>query len=523
MSNSADTRRIGSLLFIGALALLFALQWGPGSQGCETGKLPEPETAATVNGQPIPLREFAVNYRQQADQFRRQGVPSEMLKQFGIHKQVLDQLVNTELLAQAAEKKGVAADDEDLKRLMREAPAFQKDGKFDLDSYKQFIEYEKTTTVLFEDKLRRQLSAQRLIELVESSVVVSDDEVKARYLKDGNTAKATFVRFTPTMFVDQVKAPKPPELEAWLKAPEDEKAIADHYEANKFTWFIPEKVKARQILLRFPADATAEQKAEIKTRAENVRKQLVDEKKPFAEVAKASSDDTETKEKGGELGFVERLQLPGAFADLLFALQPGEVTAPVETPLGYYVGTVEEKKAPEQRPLDAVRLEIASQLFVKDKAKALAKSAAEKALADAKAGKKLLDLFPAGAKDPSNPFAAGHETKPEAKETGEFNSTSDAIPNLGSAPEAHKAIFDRNDAGLVDSLITVGDAYAVLVVDERKVPSDEDFVAKKDQLKLEAIKGKQFEVREAFMKALKQSGTVVINDKAIDLVIGGES
>jgi peptidyl-prolyl cis-trans isomerase D len=218
MSNSADTRRLGYVFFIAALAVLFALQWGPGSQGCETGKLPEPETAATVNGEPIPLREFAKTYLQQAEQFRRQGVPPEMLKQFAIHKQVIDQLVNTELLAQAAAKKGVAADNADLAKVLREAPAFQKDGKFDKETYQQFVrEYEGSTEVQFEDKLRRQLSAQRLLELVESSVVVSDDEVKARYLRDGDTAKATFVRFTPTMFVDQVKAPPPPELEAWAK------------------------------------------------------------------------------------------------------------------------------------------------------------------------------------------------------------------------------------------------------------------------------------------------------------------
>lgn len=522
MSNSADTRRIGSFVFIGALALLFALQWGPGSQGCDVGRLPEPETAATVNGQPIPLREFAKSYAQQAEQFRRQGVPGELIKQFGIHTQVIDQLVNTELLAQAAEKKGIAADDEDLVKVLRDAPAFQKNGKFDPETYKMYVhDYEGSTEVQFEDKLRRQLSAQRLLDLVEASVVVSEDEVKARYLKEANSANATFVRFAPTMFVDQVKAPKPAEIEAWAK--DHEKAIADYYEQNRYTYFVPEKVKARQILLRFPADATDAQKAEVKTRIENVRREIVDEKKPFAEVAKAVSEDTETRDKGGDLGFVERLSLPGAFADLLFALQPGEVTQPVETPVGWYIGTVEEKKAPEQRPLEQVRSEIASQLYVKEKARALAKAAAEKALADAKAGKKLAELFPAAPKDPNSPFSFHQETKPEAKQTGEFNVTADAIPLLGTAPEAQKSIFARKEAGLVEQLVTIGDAYAVVSVDERKVPSDEDFARQKDQLTLEALKAKQFEVRESFLKALKQSSTVVVNDEAIKKVIGGES
>ena len=56
-----------------------------------------------------------------------------------------------------------------------------------------------------------------------------------------------------------------------------------------------------------------------------------------------------------------------------------DVTLPVETPLGYFIGTVEDKKAPEQKPLDTVKNEIATQLFLKEKAKAIAKAEADKA------------------------------------------------------------------------------------------------------------------------------------------------
>jgi peptidyl-prolyl cis-trans isomerase D len=519
MSNSSDqTRKYGSYLFIGVLAALFALQWGPGSQGCDT-RIVDAETAATVNGKPISLRDFARSYSQQSDTFRRQGVPSDMLKQFGIHKQVIDQLVNTELLSQAAEARGLTTSDDDLGKVLAEAPAFQKDGKFDKESYLNYVrQVEGTTEIFFEDKLRRQLAAQKLLDLVESSVTVSDEEVKAKYMKDGDVAKVTFVRFTPAMFSEKLATPKPAEIDAWAKA--NEAAIAAYYEANKFSFFNQEKVKARQILIKVPADADAAKKAELKARIDNVRKEIVDNKKDFAELAKATSDDLETREKGGDLGFVERLQLPGAFADMLFALKPGEVTAPVETPMGWFVGTVSEKKAPEQRPLDTVRKEIAGQLFVKEKAKALAQAEADKALAGLKAGKKLSDLYPAGKTEGANPFAFAAETKPEAKETGEFNSMVDAIPQLGADAALKKTIFGMKAGGNIEQVLTVGDALVVAVVDERKSPNDADFEAQKAQLKVEAVKGKQFEVREGFLKSLKQGGVVVTNDQAIDKVIG---
>jgi peptidyl-prolyl cis-trans isomerase D len=520
MSNSSEnTRRYGSYFFIAALAILFALQWGPGSQGCDT-RIVDAETAATVNGKPIPLKDFAKAYSQQSDNFRRQGVPAELMKQFGIHKQVIDQLVNTELLSQAAEARGLTTSNEDLKKVLKEAPAFQKDGKFNKESYLEYVrQVEGTTEIFFEDKLRRQLAAQKLLELVEASVAVSDEEVKAKYLKEGDTANVTFVRFSPTMYSEKVAQPKPPELDAWIKA--NEPAIAEYYEKNKFSFFQQEKVSAKQILLKVPPDADQAKKDEIKARAEGVRKDIVDNKKDFSEVAKAVSEDLETREKGGDLGFVERLSLPGAFADMLFALKPGEVTAPVETPMGWFVGTVVEKKAPEQRPLDTVRKEIAAQLFVKEKAKALAKADADKALADLKAGKKLSELFPAAKSEGgSNPFAFASETKPEAKETGSFNSTVEDLPQLGKEPALKKMIFDLKAPAALDQVIPVGDSLVVATVEERKSPSDPDFETQKVQLKTEAVKGKQFEVREGFLKSLKQSGTVTTNDSAIDKVIG---
>ena len=516
MSNSSEnTRRYGSYFFIAALAILFALQWGPGSQGCDT-RIIDAETAATVNGKPIPLKDFARSYSQQSDNFRRQGVPADLMKQFGIHKQVIDQLVNTELLSQAAEARGLTTTDEDLRKVLKDAPAFQKDGQFSKEQYLEYVrQAEGITEIAFEDKLRRQLAAQKLLELVENSVAVSDEEVKAKYLKEGDVAKVTFVRFSPAMYSEKVAVPKPAELDAWIKA--NEPAIADYYEHNKFSFFLPEKVKAKQILLKVAPDADEAKKTEVKQRIENVRKDIVDNKKDFSELARATSEDLETRAKGGDLGLVERLQLPGAFADMLFALAPGEVTAPVETPMGWFIGTVVEKKAPEQRSLDSVKKEIAGQLFVKEKAKALAKADAEKALAEVKAGKKLIELFPAG-KSEGGQFAA--EQKPESKDTGEFNSSAEDLPMLGKEPALKKTIFEMKAAGLIEQVVPVGDTLVVAVVDERKQPSDADFETQKVQLKTEAVKGKQFEVREGFLKSLKQVGTVVTNDSAINKVIG---
>ena len=377
----------------------------------------------------------------------------------------------------------------------------------------------------FEEKIRRQLSAQKLLQVVESSVAVSEDEVRARYQKEGNSAKATFVRFTPSMYADKVAAPKPADLDKWAAANGD--LLAKEYEANKFKFFIDERVKARQILIRVARDAEASVKDDAKKRLENVRKEIVDNKKSFADMATNFSEDTETKAKGGDLGFVERSQLPSDFAAKLFALKTGEVTDVTESPIGFHIGIVEDKKAPETKPLDAVKGELAAQLYTKEKAKELAKADAEKTLAELKKGKTLVELFPADAKEDKN-FNFKAETRPEVKETGEFNASADSVPTLGGGATVFKALMDQKTPGVVDQVLTIDDGpaasttgLAIVTLDERKLPSDEDFVAKKEQLQIEAVKGKQFEVREAFLKALKAKGSVTTNDKAIDKVLEG--
>jgi peptidyl-prolyl cis-trans isomerase D len=523
MSNSDQTRKFASYFFITALALLFALEWGPGSRGCDSGKLGEQDLVAQVNGKPIPLRDFAREYVQQSEQFRRQGVPAEMLKQFGVPKQVLDKMVNTELLAQAAEKKGLSASDEDLAKLYRESPVFQKDGRFDHDTFVDYVRnVENTTEVLFEDKLRRQLAAQRMLQLVEASAYVSDDEVHARYLKDGDAAKVTFVRFSPTMYADQVPPAKPAQLTEWLRT--HEKDVADFYEQNKFTYAVPEKVKARQLLVKVAPGGSAAAKDEARKAVEALQADIAAGKLSFADAARQRSEDLDTKDKGGDLGWVERLQLPAAFAEPLFALQPGQVTAPVETPVGFFLGTVEEKKAADQRPLESVKAEIAARLWVKERSQALAQAAAQKALAEAKAGQSLTALYPADPKTSSSKgFNFAVESKPSAKESSEFNASADSIPQLGAAPEAVRAVFARTQPGPLDAPVQVGDALAVVVVTERRVPSEEGWAQEKADLTQQAIKGKQFEVRDAFLKALRQTGSVVTNDKALERVVGSDS
>jgi peptidyl-prolyl cis-trans isomerase SurA len=64
--------------------------------------------------------------------------------------------------------------------------------------------------------------------------------------------------------------------------------------------------------------------------------QALDAGTPFEEVAKRYSDDS-TAAIGGDLGWVAPGQLIPTFEDALFALAPGQRSAPVETPYGFHL------------------------------------------------------------------------------------------------------------------------------------------------------------------------------------------
>ena len=521
MANSVDSKRLFSYVFIFVLAVLFAIQWGPGSKGCSADKnaKPDGDLAATVNGIGIPVKDFSQAYANELSNFRAQGMTADLARQFGLPRQVIDKLVTFELLAQAAEARGISASDDEVFEQLQKNPSFQKDGKFDHEQYKQVLrDYARQSDVTFEAETRRRLAAAKMLDLVESGAVVSDDEVKARYLKDGNKAKATFVRFSAPMFASKVAPPKEAELTAWVKA--HDKDIANYYAANKLSYEQPERVRVRQIVIRATKEDGPDKRAEARQKIEGLKKELV-AGKDFAQLATQFSEDVETKEKGGDLGLVERLSLPPSLATAVFNLKAGDVSEPIETPLGWHLAKVEEKKPPETRTLEMVKSEIAAQLWTREKARALGKAEADKALAALKAGKSLASLYPPSNEEGKGAARFNAEVKSEAIDTGDFNTTALSIPQLGTSPEAMKAITEATAPGPLAQVYEVGDGFAVINCDARSRPTDGEFETQKQQMKIEAIKGKQFELREAFMKSLKQTGSVVVNDRVIDQVSQG--
>jgi parvulin-like peptidyl-prolyl isomerase len=129
-------------------------------------------------------------------------------------------------------------------------------------------------------------------------------------------------------------------------------------EAEVKAWYLahldelrrPERVRLRQILV------------ETRQQAEKLRARI-EAGGDFGAVGAAAAADPDVAATAGFQGELSRADLPPAFADLIFSLQPGEVSDVVEAEYGFHLFEVTERLPAETLPLEAVRDDVERRLL----------------------------------------------------------------------------------------------------------------------------------------------------------------
>ncbi len=102
-------------------------------------------------------------------------------------------------------------------------------------------------------------------------------------------------------------------------------------------------IRPAHILMLIPQKATEEQQQTAKQRIDSVY-QALKAGADFEELAKKVSQDPGSARNGGVLGWCGQHQLVKEFEDAAFALQPGEMSAPVLSPFGWHIILMKERK-----------------------------------------------------------------------------------------------------------------------------------------------------------------------------------
>ncbi len=331
-----------------------------------------------VNGREIPMADVQGNYQNELSRMQAMmgeaGVPDELRKT--IQQRVLDQAVRTELLRQRTEKLGFQATDAEVFEAIQQVPAFQVEGRFSKDAYLAALRSIGLSPDSFEAEQRQFVLARQLdrglyssafvlpAELARSvalrdevrtlgwvqvpasrfeSEVVLDDAALARF-HEANQARYMTEEQATVDFIEL-------DIESFAaRADISEQALRAHYEEVKAQYTTPGRRRARHILVTGD-DAAAEARA-------NQAFQRAKAGEDFAALARELSDDTVSKEAGGDLGEAERADFVGPFADAVWSMAPGDIRGPVRTEFGWHVIKLESASPEITRSFEDVRAEL---------------------------------------------------------------------------------------------------------------------------------------------------------------------
>lgn len=135
--------------------------------------------------------------------------------------------------------------------------------------------------------------------------------------------------------------------------PDFEKLARERYDTNPGQFVEAEQVRASHILIG-PKEGRSKEQAQAL--AEDVRKQALEGKKSFEDLALEFSDDQSAKTNKGDLGFFERKRMVKPFADAAFAMsKPGEIAPVVESQFGFHVIKYADRKPERTKSFDEVK------------------------------------------------------------------------------------------------------------------------------------------------------------------------
>jgi peptidyl-prolyl cis-trans isomerase C len=119
------------------------------------------------------------------------------------------------------------------------------------------------------------------------------------------------------------------------------------WEEHKEQLANPRRVQVRHIILpTLDRDA-----GEVKARMEEAYSALREGKNTFEELARTMSEDPQSKDKGGNLGWVTYGRLPSDFAGAVFEMKPGKPLL-IQTTIGWHIAEVTGHELPEIRTFE---------------------------------------------------------------------------------------------------------------------------------------------------------------------------
>jgi peptidyl-prolyl cis-trans isomerase SurA len=280
------------------------------SIGCKHN--PPPNVAAVVNNHPITYAELDKEF---AMQFSSRGHASD--DQTTIQKlELLRSMIDSEIMLERAEKENLLATDADVDAKLNELKA-----PYTQEEFQKQLAARNMTLDDLKNQLRRDLSVNKLFNKeITSHINITDKDIADFY----NANKASFDLVEPQVHLAQILVTPTPNPD--VRNLKNDKAQNEDQALKKI-----------QMLM-----------ARIRQGDD------------FAMLAQNYSEDPQTSQNGGDLGFISASALEKASPELrkaVFALNPGQVSNIIHTSEGYRILKLIAKEPAGQRDLQDPRVQ----------------------------------------------------------------------------------------------------------------------------------------------------------------------
>ncbi len=345
---------------------------------------------ASYDGGLITQAQFAQSLRDQQEMMMRtqKGVDPAMFENPEVRYSILQQLIRERMIEKKGHDLRFTVTNEQVRERIASDARFQDEGKFSLERYKLLLAQASISEAGYEDSMRRQILAEKLVDPIMSGNMVAkasaegfvtlieqqrevavaniDAEPFARQTKVDEAAAKAFYDANPAAFrtPEEVKFEyvvlTPDALAAQVAVTPDE--VKAQYAASIKQYTQEEQRQAAHILIAVKPDASDADKAAAKKKAEDLAAQAKANPAKFAELAKKYSEDPGSAAQGGDLGSNPRGTMVKAFDDAVFAMKPGDIVGPVQSEFGWHVIKLQGITPAKVLSLDEAKAQIEADL-----------------------------------------------------------------------------------------------------------------------------------------------------------------
>ena len=263
---------------------------------------------------------------------------------------------------------GHATTAQELQALIQSNDVFKVEGQFSLERYKKLLALNGYSDIKYESTKLAELTQSQIKYNLLDSAFVTPSALKNLQALNDQQREFNYIQLNANDYSDKVKVVS--------------KSVKDFYDNQKESFFEPQKLKVDFVELSLAQIAKAiqvnddelfnfyeDEKNRFTTEEERQAQHILVTSEQqanalitqlnsganFSELAAAHSEDTGSKDAGGDLGFFTKGVMMPEFEAKVFGMKTDEVSTPVKTEFGYHVIKLNAIQVGQIKSFESVR------------------------------------------------------------------------------------------------------------------------------------------------------------------------